>query len=83
MAVGQGRPYVRIDDWMRPAIAHGVRVATVAGIAIAVFGLIAVVFALRFDHRTKRERTATSQHQRDQNQQRQRDGDEYDPEPGG
>ena len=50
-AVRDGRGYVRIDDWMRPAIAHGVRVATTAGVAIAVFGLIAVALASRVDQR--------------------------------
>jgi len=56
MAVREGRAYVRIDDWMRPAIAHGLRVATVAGLAVAVSGLIAVAIASRVDRRPTKER---------------------------
>ena len=51
MAVREGRNYLRIDDWMRPAIAHGVRVASVTALGIAVFGLIAVTIASRADKR--------------------------------
>jgi hypothetical protein len=51
MAVRDGKNYLRIDDWMRPAIAHGVRVASVTALGIAVFGLIAVVLANRLDKR--------------------------------
>jgi hypothetical protein len=36
IAAGQGGPYLRIDDWMRPAIAHGVRLASlVSGVMLA------------------------------------------------
>jgi hypothetical protein len=55
-AVRDGHDYVRIDDWMRPAIAHGVRVASLTALAIAVFGLIAVAIASRLDR--KRRSTA-------------------------
>lgn len=48
-AVREGKNYLRIDDWMRPAIAHGVRVASVTALGIAVVGLIAVALAKRFD----------------------------------
>ena len=51
MAVREGKNYLRIDDWMRPAITHGVRVASVTALGIAVFGLIAVVLANRLDKR--------------------------------
>jgi hypothetical protein len=54
-AVRDGHDYVRIDDWMRPAIAHGVRVASVIALAIALFGLMAVTIAARVD----RKRTDT------------------------
>jgi hypothetical protein len=47
MAVRGGHAYLRIDDWMRPAIAQGVRVATMSALAIAAFGLIAVAIAKR------------------------------------
>jgi hypothetical protein len=51
MAVREGKNYLRIDDWMRPAIAHGMRVASVTALGIAVFGLIAVFVANRLDKR--------------------------------
>ena len=51
MAVREGKNYLRIDDWMRPAIAHGARVASVTALGIAVFGLIAVAIASRADKR--------------------------------
>jgi hypothetical protein len=50
-AVRQGSAYVLIDDWMRPAVAHGVRVATVAALAIAAIGVVAVAVAARIDRR--------------------------------
>jgi hypothetical protein len=50
-SVRQGHDYLRINDWMRPAIAHGVRVASVTALAIAVFGLVAVAIASRIDRR--------------------------------
>ena len=37
-ASGSG-PYVRMDDWMRPAVARGFWVATAAGVGILVIGL--------------------------------------------
>jgi hypothetical protein len=54
MAAREGRAYLRIDDWMRPAVAHGVRIASVTALAIAVFGLIAVAFAARIDRERSR-----------------------------
>jgi hypothetical protein len=48
-AVREGRGYLRIDDWMRPAITHGVHVATIAAVGIAAFGLSAVAIAKRLD----------------------------------
>jgi hypothetical protein len=51
MAVREGHAYLYIDNWMRPAIAHGVRVASVTALGIAAFGLIAVVVASRLDRR--------------------------------
>jgi ABC-type Fe3+ transport system permease subunit len=50
-AVNQTGTYVRIDDWMRPAIAHGLWTASAAGIAVAVFGLVAVAVAARRERR--------------------------------
>ena len=51
IAFREGHQYVRIDEWMRPAVAHGVRVASVTALGIAAFGLIAVAFASRLDRR--------------------------------
>jgi hypothetical protein len=51
MAVRDGKTYVRIDDWMRPAIAHGVRVASVTALGIAAIGVIAVMIGARVDRR--------------------------------
>ena len=50
MAVRQGH-YLKIDDWMRPAASHGVRVATLAALAIAAFGLVAVALAQRAERK--------------------------------
>jgi hypothetical protein len=52
-AVRDGHDYIRIDDWMRPAIVHGVRVASLTALAIAVFGLIAVAIAARLDRKRR------------------------------
>jgi len=49
LAARAGHPFILIDDWMRPAVASGVRVASVTAIGIAAFGLIAVVIASRVD----------------------------------
>jgi hypothetical protein len=49
IAAREGHPYVLINDWMRPAVSHGVRVASLTAIGIAAFGLIAVVIASRLD----------------------------------
>src|SRR6266576_6939440 len=52
-AVREGRAYLRIDDSMRPALAQGVRVASVTALGIAAFGLLAVAVAARLDRRRK------------------------------
>ena len=52
-AARQGSAYLRIDDWMRPAVAHGARIATITALAIAVVGMIAVAVATRLDSRRK------------------------------
>lgn len=39
--------YLRIDDWMRPAITRGLWTASAAGIAVAVVGLAGVAIARR------------------------------------
>jgi hypothetical protein len=45
-ASGSG-PYLRVDDWMRPAIDRGLWDATAAASAILAIGLISVPFAAR------------------------------------
>jgi hypothetical protein len=40
-----GRPYERIDDWMRPAVTHGLLVATGAAGLLLVAGLVAIRLA--------------------------------------
>jgi hypothetical protein len=37
--------YLRMDDWMRPAVSRGLSMATSAAVAILVTGLLAVRFA--------------------------------------
>ena len=49
---GSGQ-YLHIDDVMRPAIAHGVRLASVVAGAIAVVSLLLIRFAAAHD-RTRR-----------------------------
>ena len=48
-----GRGYLPIDGAMRPAIAHGLRVASIVGLSIAAVGLTAVVVAARLDRRRR------------------------------
>ena len=52
-AVLQGHAHVSIDEWMRPAIAHGVRTASLTALAIAAFGLVAVAIASKLDQRRR------------------------------
>ena len=40
-----GGPYARIDDWMRPAVTHGLWIASAAAAAILVLGIFGVRFA--------------------------------------
>lgn len=39
--------YLRVDDWMRPAAARGVRLATTAAGVVLAFGLVAIPLAAR------------------------------------
>lgn len=47
IAANQGGPYLLVDERMRPAVARGVRLASTAGVGVAVFGLAAVALAAR------------------------------------
>ncbi|MBI3491875.1 MAG: hypothetical protein HY047_08860 [Acidobacteria bacterium] len=42
-----GAPAVRMDDWMRPAATRGLWIATTAGGAVLVTGLLSVRLAVR------------------------------------
>jgi hypothetical protein len=46
IAARASEPYLRIDDWMRPARARAVRTATAAALVILAAGLTAVGFAV-------------------------------------
>jgi len=46
-AAQRGGPYLRIDDWMRPAAARGVWLATAAASAILLTGFISLRAAAR------------------------------------
>jgi hypothetical protein len=43
--------YIAIDDWMRPAIARGVLVASAAGATVSALGLLAVIAAVKRERR--------------------------------
>ena len=47
VAARQGGPYARMDDWMRPALARGLWMATAAGASIAVVGFVSTRLAAR------------------------------------
>ena len=58
-ARGSG-PYLRVDDWMRPAITRGVWTATAAAAVILAIGLVCVLFAARRHAPRATERPTTS-----------------------
>jgi hypothetical protein len=47
LAARQSGPYLRIDDWMRPAIAQAARSASLAALVILATGLVAIYLASR------------------------------------
>src|ERR1700674_765882 len=47
VAAGRSAPYLRVNDWMRPAITRGLWTATAAATAILAIGLIGVPLAAR------------------------------------
>ena len=57
LAARHGGPFLRIDDWMRPAIADGIRVASAVSGAIVVLSMAAIYAAQRRDRATAREET--------------------------
>ena len=46
-ALIQGLPYARMDDWMRPAVSHGVWMASAGAAAVLAVGLTSIAFAAR------------------------------------
>ena len=51
-AQGSG-PYARIDDWMRPAVTHGLWLATAAAAAILLVGVLSIRLATRSAQRAR------------------------------
>ena len=49
VAFNDGRPYVRMDAWMRPAVSHGMWIASASGLAILLVGLSAIALAAKGD----------------------------------
>ena len=46
-AASPAGPFANMDAWMRPAVARGLWIASAAGIAVLLTGLVAVSRALR------------------------------------
>jgi len=57
VAAASHQPYLRIDAWMRPAIARGVRLATYAAMSVLSVGITAIALALRRELGTARLRS--------------------------
>ena len=47
VAAAQGRPYLRMDDWMRPALSRGLWIASAVAGVILVVGLFAIARGAR------------------------------------
>jgi hypothetical protein len=52
-AQGSG-PFLRIADWMPPAVANGIRVATISSSALLALGLVLIAVAARHDAARRR-----------------------------
>ena len=46
-AASRGGPYLRIDDWMQPAVSRGFREASASAAAILAVGIVSVRLAIR------------------------------------
>lgn len=57
VAAASHQPYLRIDAWMRPAIARGVRLATYAAASVLTVGITAIALALRHEFALARRRS--------------------------
>jgi hypothetical protein len=57
IAAQHGGPFLRIDDWMRPAIADGIRAASAVSGAMVVLSMAAIYAAQRRARAAAREET--------------------------
>ena len=57
VAAAAQQPYLRIDTWMRPAVARGVRLASYAAVTVLTVGFGAITLALRREMATARRRS--------------------------
>jgi hypothetical protein len=57
-AVSRGAPYLLINDWMRPAIAHGVWVASLVSGAIVAASMAAIYVARQHDRAVSPEESS-------------------------
>ena len=46
-AASRGGPYLRIDDWMQPAVSRALRMASASAAAILLVGMVSVRLATR------------------------------------
>jgi hypothetical protein len=61
VAARSRQPYLRVDAWMRPAIARGVRLATYAAAAVFAVGAAAIALALRQEAAVARQLTTNDE----------------------
>ena len=52
VAADGGGPYLRIEDWMRPAVTHGFWLATTTGGMLLALGLALIALAAKRDAQT-------------------------------
>jgi hypothetical protein len=57
VAAASHQPYLRIDAWMPPAVARGVRLASYAAAAVLAVGGAAIALALRRETAASRHRS--------------------------
>ncbi len=59
VAAEQGTAYARVDDWMRPAVARGLWIASASAGAVLLAGLLGVRAATTSSTRGQNRRTAS------------------------
>ena len=57
VAAASHQPYLRIDAWMRPAIARGVRLASYSAASVLTVGIAAIALAMRREFAMERRRS--------------------------